>query len=708
LGIIILHGDRSLSYTDSGFITCGIFQSMAANGAAVDLTVLQQQMQQLMQEIQNVRAENQNLQQAQVQAQAAAQASAAQAAIQLQQAQAQAAAATQAAANAAAQAAAAAGPPRQNAVVDTRGIGKPATFDPKHNTVDEAKFNSWAFKVTNYINASVMHARTLMKWSLERGMDIDGAQLHAECQAEGIADEEGDVVQRQLYALLVSITEGEAATIVENAGEDNGLEAWRRLTKRFDPNNAGRKRAILDTILALPRVKMNELQNAIENMKKLITQYETKHKKKLDDDIKQTVVRGLVPEHLRKHLEMNSSRFMDSDDMLEEIAGYIQSQPDSAAMDIGWLGKGKDGKGKDKGWHDKGKGKGYFDKGKGKSGGKDFGGKGSGKGDKGKLNLKAQFQGYCDVCKKWGHKKSDCWSAGNGKGKGDKGGGKHKGGYNNNNRNNWQGRQPMQLGQLNDNSILPPVPPVPVHLQQAQVQPQQQAQQQAVQPGVRMLTNGQQQLGFSSLTLFNLGGGSTSRTSIGACENGAGGSLGYFGDNFEEIEVCVDSGASVSALPKNQCTDYPLLPTVASEAGRFYWSAKGEKVYDEGAKVPRCISAEGDFYDMNFSSCDVRRALGSVSGMVHKGKKVVFDLDDGTFDRNGVLSCGSYIEDKASGKRTQMQEKDGNFVVTMKVIPYRDLRSFGQAEQLAPLAQGSASSSGEVRSSPFRRRVPWP
>ena len=52
---------------------------------------------------------------------------------------------------------------------------------------------------------------------------------------------------------------------------------------------------------------------------------------------------------------MNSSRFTDSDDMLEEILGYIQSQ-NSDAMDIGRLGKGKGN------WWDKG--------GKGGKGGK--------------------------------------------------------------------------------------------------------------------------------------------------------------------------------------------------------------------------------------------------------------------------------------------------------------------------------------------------
>ena len=83
-------------------------------------------------------------------------------------------------------------------------------------------------------------------------------------------------------------------------------------------------------------------------------------------------------------------------------------------------------------------------------------------------------------------------------------------------------------------------------------------------------------------------------------------------------------------------------------------------------------------------------------------------------DSNGVISIGSYIEDKNTGKKTFMEERDGNFILTMKVIPYKNSQR-GQAEQLAPLAQapategGSSSSTGvDPRASPFRRRTPWP
>ena len=109
--------------------------------------------------------------------------------------------------------------------------------------------------------------------------------------------------------------------------------------------------------------------------------------------------------------------------------------------------------------------------------------------------------------------------------------------------------------------------------------------------------------------------------------------------------------------------------------------------------------------------------------MIHTGKKVVFDLDDGKLDANGTMSCGSYIEDKATGKRTKMREEDRNFLIKMKVLPSRQMLETGPAEQLAPLVQapatgvavatwerqlampGASAATGYV--APFRRRAPW-
>ena len=84
-------------------------------------------------------------------------------------------------------------------------------------------------------------------------------------------------------------------------------------------------------------------------------------------------------------------------------------------------------------------------------------------------------------------------------------------------------------------------------------------------------------------------------------------------------------------------------------------------------------------------------------------------------------------------KRTWMKEECGNFIVRMKVLPYKQaLESNWPAQQRAPLAQaptssgasgskgddagglfqppGSGSGTNVVRGTeaPFTRRVPWP
>ena len=57
------------------------------------------------------------------------------------------------------------------------------------------------------------------------------------------------------------------------------------------------------------------------------------------------------------------------------------------------------------------------------------------------------------------------------------------------------------------------------------------------------------------------------------------------------------------------------------------------------------------------------KVLASVRQMIHSGNRVVFDLD------------GSFIEHKPTGKRTEMVEKNGNFVFQIRV-PKRDKAGF--------------------------------
>ena len=113
---------------------------------------------------------------------------------------------------------------------------------------------------------------------------------------------------------------------------------------------------------------------------------------------------------------------------------------------------------------------------------------------------------------------------------------------------------------------------------------------------------------------------------------------------------------------------------------------------------------------MNFSRRKIRKPLASVDRMIMNKKKVVFDLDDQMVDSQGVISVGSYIEDKNTGKRIYMTRVNGGFVLNLKVIPFGPAKASEEEAILAPLAQAPTTESAEVKPPQgFPRQVQkWP
>ena len=137
---------------------------------------------------------------------------------------------------------------------------------------------AWAEDETDPISTSSMTA--------EFG-DVNPAQ-------ETIPDLEAK--DAQLYAVLQTLCEKEAFTLVRSSGKGKGLEAWRRLCKRYDPSTGGRRRALLRSVLSPNRCgKVEELSAAVENWEDQVRQYENRRKtdgtrRTLDEDIKISIL----------------------------------------------------------------------------------------------------------------------------------------------------------------------------------------------------------------------------------------------------------------------------------------------------------------------------------------------------------------------------------------------------------------------------------
>ena len=221
---------------------------------------------------------------------------------------------------------------------------------------------------------------------------------------------------------MQNLMKGEAFSIVRNTTRGNGLEAWRKINRRFDPATGGSRKSLLRHVLAPPKLKLEELSAGIESWMDLIRRYEDckdsrGEGQELPEDVKISILESMCPVEIERHLQLNRSRLDTFEQDWEELRLYLETRQgvklkvegvkDPDAMDVGGFTKGGKSKGKNKGK-------------KGQTVGSGKGGMSSGQGTGQKGESRSCFN-----CGKPGHLQKDCWtpkSTSKDKGKGKKGG----------------------------------------------------------------------------------------------------------------------------------------------------------------------------------------------------------------------------------------------------------------------------------------------
>ena len=302
---------------------------------------------------------------------------------------------------------------RRMSLVDTKGLAKPDKFTGK-----EESFLYWRTRLEAFITSVFGEFDRVPPWCEECTQTITETDIE---NAWGeISPTHSHVKESQ--AMNAQLCEGEAFSVIRSAGKNCGLEAWRRLVRRYGP-----RRTMLRHILNPQKCQKLDDLSKVEVWEEQLRIYESRKRSdgtrhSPDDEIKISILEHLCPTEIERHLQLNRlnrSRCTTYQEVRAEASLYLETRlgsrlkigtaahPDEATpMDIGGFGKGKKvkaGKGKSKGKDSKGKGQ--------KAGSSAVNGKGPKTEDR-----------ECHNCGKVGHLVKDCWQAGGGQANKPKGG----------------------------------------------------------------------------------------------------------------------------------------------------------------------------------------------------------------------------------------------------------------------------------------------
>jgi len=257
---------------------------------------------------------------------------------------------------------------------------------------------------------------------------MDGAETAAVSPSNAsLADQADRDLSLQLYYILIMLVEGRAQDKAALTVRGEGLLLWRALVDEYESRILSRKTGLLQQVLTFEFGE--DLMADLERFEKTVKVYESARGEALDQEVKTGVVirnLGIRHQQLAQHIVLNAQRLTSCDLVKRELVDVLRTRKFMAGMptpmDVGAVDKqnlqcwtcgakghvSKDCRKRDtKGASRGGPGGPKGTKGK-KGDGKNNKGQGKGK-EPGKPSATSQkFEGYCDYCWKWGHKKADC------------------------------------------------------------------------------------------------------------------------------------------------------------------------------------------------------------------------------------------------------------------------------------------------------------
>ena len=214
-------------------------------------------------------------------------------------------------------------PPVTFRAMDTRGVGKPLVLT-KTDARDKEKFRQWRIKLTSWYRDQWSDAKFVL-----RDVELHQAII-VTLEKLGELDliYPGTVAfSSSLESLLIHLCQDETftiATVGVPADDAAGLEMYRRLSRKYDPQGGDLELAQLRKILKSDQVQCPALKADIEQSEEAVRLWNLRNPTEpVPQFILRLVLNDKVCEPLRTHLDLKMSSLRTYDLLREEIVAYL-------------------------------------------------------------------------------------------------------------------------------------------------------------------------------------------------------------------------------------------------------------------------------------------------------------------------------------------------------------------------------------------------
>ena len=324
----------------------------------------------------------------------------------------------------------------QAMLTSDRGRASTPGVDEKYykrveNFNGEQNWRDWAFQFKSATKTAQEDAYYLLEWAEKEQSEIDDDLT--------LKDPEKNI-SSAIFNILGTLVKGEPLQMLHTSGF-SGLEAWRKLSKRYSPTTPMRGMQLLMAVISPGKARtLEEVSNHIDKWETKVLALTRDFKEDISDKMKAAILLSMLPSDLQHALIQQADKFGDYKSTKDRISTIVEAKlalksPD--AMDCDVVHKSSDPTRPEGDYHGEmyagdidavsGKGgvfcyrcggQGHIAakcatpapvKGKGKDGG-GKGGKSGGKGANNKGKGKGEWQGFCSYCGKRGHGPRDCWA----------------------------------------------------------------------------------------------------------------------------------------------------------------------------------------------------------------------------------------------------------------------------------------------------------